>query len=424
MNIKNIKLTLGVMFAAVLGFTSCADEPDKFEATGGKPTISYFRLADATAKDSLITGALMKTPICIVGSNLKSIAEMYFNDQKAVLNTSYMTDNTLIVTVPKDMPEKVTDKLYVITTGKDTLAYDFKVLVNSPSVSSMSNEWALEGEVATIYGDFFYTYDDNPVKVTLPSGKVLSGSDLDITTNAITFTVPADAGKGYITVESVYGKGRSKFYFRDDRFMLFDWDGTHGKALASGHGWRNGKIGTDLAPGVTPLDGNYLMFSGNLTDGAWAEDEFSFNYWPEPGAGYPELSSIADFSDLENTVLKFEICVTDVWSSNSLQIIFTGNQQVTYASATNSYIGDANVPRAIWCPWNTTSGVVPYTTKGQWRTVTIPLSNLKYDNVGTLIGANTSDFTGLTFFVWSGPYEGPDCAPTMCIDNIRLAPAK
>lgn len=427
MNIKNIKLALGLMFAATVGFTSCADEPDKYESTGGKPTISYFRLADVNKKDSIITGAYMQTPICIVGENLKSIKYMYFNDQKATLNTSYITDNTLLVTVPKDMPAKVTDKLYVVTADNDSLSFDFKVLVNAPNVTSMENEWAKDGERTVIYGDFFYTYADNPVKVTFPNGQVVSANDEDVklTPFSIELTVPENAGKGYITVESVYGKGRSKFYFRDDRFILFDWDGTHGKALASGHGWRNGKIGQDA---VAPLDGNYLMFgpAGLAGDNStWAEDDFSFNYWPEPSAGYPELSSMYDFSDPANTVLKFEVNIpeSNKWAACALQVIFTGNDEVTFGTPTNSYIGNNAFPRALWSPWYTAAGASEYHTSGKWRTVTIPLSNLKYGPAGENLGANINRFTGLTFFVYNGPYQGTNCEPAIYIDNIRIAPA-
>ena len=33
-------------------FSSCVDEPDKFELTGGKPSINYIRLQDVNSKDS------------------------------------------------------------------------------------------------------------------------------------------------------------------------------------------------------------------------------------------------------------------------------------------------------------------------------------------------------------------------------------
>lgn len=85
----------------------------------------------------------------------RSVTKINFNDQAAVLNTSYMTDNTIIVTVPKNIPGKVTDKIYFITNNKDTLDYNFKTVVPAPTINGMSNEWAAPGEEVTINGDYF-----------------------------------------------------------------------------------------------------------------------------------------------------------------------------------------------------------------------------------------------------------------------------
>ena len=54
MNIKNIKWALGMTLVAMAGFNSCSDQPDAYETTGGTPSISYIRLADAASKLSLI----------------------------------------------------------------------------------------------------------------------------------------------------------------------------------------------------------------------------------------------------------------------------------------------------------------------------------------------------------------------------------
>ena len=71
------------------GFTSCADQPDKFELASGTPTVYYIRPVDVASKDSLLTSASLQSTICLVGDNLKSIKGILFNDQAAVLNTSY-----------------------------------------------------------------------------------------------------------------------------------------------------------------------------------------------------------------------------------------------------------------------------------------------------------------------------------------------
>lgn len=152
MNIKNInKVKFAMALVAVsAGFASCADQPDKYEIADGTPTISYIRPVDVASKDSLLNSASLGEAICIVGNNLRSITQIDFNDQTAVLNTSYMTDNTILLNVPKSIPGKVNDKIYFITSNNDTISYDFAVTIPAPVISSMSNEWASAGEEVTI----------------------------------------------------------------------------------------------------------------------------------------------------------------------------------------------------------------------------------------------------------------------------------
>ena len=112
-------IALAASFAAV----SCNDQPDAFVQADGVPVLHYIRYAD---RDIVIDQAFMEETVCLVGDNLRSINQLFFNDQKAILNTSYMTDNTLLVTVPKEMPAEQTDKIYMITAAKDTVKADFK----------------------------------------------------------------------------------------------------------------------------------------------------------------------------------------------------------------------------------------------------------------------------------------------------------
>jgi hypothetical protein len=402
-------------------FSSCEDQPDKYETSGGTPEIYYIRMSDVAAKDSLVTGAYLGSYITLVGQNLRSIVKMYFNDKEAVLNSSLITDNTLIVQVPKELSDNPTNKIYMVNNANDTTEYNFTALVPNPVLTSMSNEEAKAGDVVTLYGDYLLNYDSYPLQITMP-GNVQVTNFLSISKTSCSFVVPDGVQPGYVTAQSMYGTGRSTFYFDDNRYVLFDWDNDGDAALASGHGWRNGNVSNSIVP---PLDGNYLVFKGNMLGGigaTWGEDDFSFDYWPDTANGYPELSSLADFSDPTNMSLKFEVYVPNTWSASSLQIIFTGNDEVTYATGTNAYISSDATARALWTPWYSLDK--GYTTSG-WRTVTIPLSDLKYKPDGaTASKTNSTNFTGLTFFVWKGPYEGTDCSPVICIDNIRVTPNK
>ena len=104
-----------------------------------------------------------------------------------------------------------------------------------------------------------------------------------------------------------------------------------------------------------------------------------------------------------------------------MQLMFTSNAIVTNGTATNSYYGDASVPRGIWEPWPSNGG--SFDTADKWITVTVPLSkfNLKPDGTAADSGLKADSLTGLTFFVWNGT-SGEVCSPVFAIDNIRVVP--
>lgn len=432
---NNIYKLGALVLAAGFISVSCEDEPDKFKLTDGVPTIKYIRPASADESDQLLTSGYLDNLICLVGDNLTSIKEMYFNDQQAILNTSYITDHTLLVTIPGGIPEVVTNKIYMVCASNDTVTYDFSVKVPAPSVRSISCEWAAPGSLATIIGDYFIDDPNVPLSLSFAGNVDVPADNIrSISKTAITFEVPEDWTEGYMNVTTIYGTSRSAFKFHDSTNILFDWDGTRG-GLATAHGWRNGVVhepGTDA--GVEAIDGSYLYFAGDLlgsVGGSWAEDQFSFNYWPDASGEFGPLSQRAEFASLienygvENLQMKFEMYVpsSNPWQSCALQVIFSGNGQVTYDTASNEYFSDSTLPRGLYIPWKTTGS---YDTADQWVTVTMPLNTFTYNHEGGSAGNSLKPdmLTGLTFFVWNGGVEGADCSPVILIDNIRVVPVE
>ena len=448
-------LCLALAACASLAVTSCKDEPDAYEIQGGKPTINFIRPVSVEAKDSIITAASMRSTVCVVGENLRSVTALFFNDQPAVLNTSYMTDHTLIVTVPNEIPDLVTDKIYFVTQSKDTVAYDFHVIIPAPVVSSMSNEWAAAGEEVTIVGDYFLDYEDYPLTVhigdfTLPRSAIKS-----ITKNRITFVMPEGVPHEKVSVESIYGETEGAFQYMDNRGMLFDFDTPCKTGTVLGNnGWHARTITAD----DTSLSGNYLVMGGGAAmgeDGGWNDKDFSFEYWagdwgdPENYPSHPRISDLADFSDFENLNLKFEMCIPaeNAWSAAPMQIYFGSVQQITNGAAGvkdiyGNTLGGANntffheqgkLNRALYMPWKDTDDKL-YHTDGKWTTVTIPFSDFTMDYDGNKIDVfftSVADFGSFNIFIIRGGYDdksalpvGVACNPIIKIDNIRVVPNK
>src|SRR5690606_7918068 len=113
---KTIYKTMSKIGIACVGLfllssvNACKDDTAMFDPEDGTPTIRYVRVPDENVSDSLLTSAFLGNSIAIIGENMKSVSETWFNDQKAVLDRRFMKDDVIIVSVPKGIPEHDTGK--------------------------------------------------------------------------------------------------------------------------------------------------------------------------------------------------------------------------------------------------------------------------------------------------------------------------
>lgn len=444
--IKNIFKGILVAAALCTAFASCerVDYPDRFRATEGLPTIYGVKYA---ATGIQTEKAFMEEILCIMGENLKSVNQLYFNDQKAILNTSYITDNTLLVTVPKTMAQVETDRMYFINAAKDTLEYPFQVLAPVPVVKSMSFEYAADGETVSILGNYFYEKEGGePIAVSF-TGAEANHSDIEIVSlSEIKVKVPAGAQPGKVKVTTASGVGQSDFMFRDNRGLLFDFDGTNGLYTIN-KGWH----GADLVDGGVAgskclvLQGDEVSADG----GDWHDGTMHFEYWagnwqdPETYGTWDgrRLNDIVDFTDFKNMCIKFEVKIPaeSAWTGCPLQIIFSsvdlvsnGNAGVldiygnVLAGCNNTYFNNASIslPRYLWRPWKDTGS---YDTNNEWVTITVPFSAFTdfYNGTAATGTLTKESFANLELFFFGGTSsEGTPCRPVVYFDNIRAVPVK
>lgn len=402
--IKNILLLTVVFSAVAFIFTACDNDDEK---DGSSPFVRYVRSPNAAASDSIITSAYLGTTIAIIGENLGNVKTIWFNDQQAKLNPVYVTNNSILVSIPNEIPTEVTHKMRLVTKAGGESSFDFSVDVPKPLVTALSCEYAKAGTDVSVIGNYFLPIDDSdkPIVMFYPD---IEAEVQSFTQNEIKIKMPEGAKEGPVTVTSRYGKTSSSFYYLDSRGMILDWDN-----LNADGGWRSGNIQDSNPEGIS---GKYVRFDGDMQGsigGTWDEDKFSFNLWGKAN-GRPEGNLFT--TKPEESVLKFEVNVLQEWSSSALQIIFTPWS----LSGTNGYIADGVTPRALWIPWKDSGSFV---TDG-WITVTIPLSDFKYAHDGSSLTARLgeNDYGGLTFFVLNGGIEGKDCHPIILIDNIRVVP--
>lgn len=417
--------------------TACEDQPDKYEIADGVPTLKYVRSPLPEEADSLLVGAYLGNTVCLVGDNLRSIYELYFNDQKATLNTSYMTDHTILVDIPKNIPEEVTNKIYMVTKSGAKVDFDFNVMVPAPVVSSMSCEYAPAGSEAVLYGDYFVDDPNVPLTISMPGDITVEGEQItSITKTAIKFIVPVGAMQGNIRVKSIYGTGQSVFQYKDTRNILFDWDGKYEGALAAGNSWNgdNEKKG-QILPSVPSVDNNYMVLGTTfLSGGQWdTPPEYTMMYWPDLNAtegcvplyDLPQFKKMLEDYTIEELALKFEVYVptSNPWMAEGMQIMFTSLDEASIQKHNNDYFYQTETPRGVWVPWEETGS---YDTGDQWVTVTLKMSefNKQLSGVVSETELTKEKLAGLSIFLRGGGVDGKECEPIICIDNIRVVPVE
>lgn len=374
---KSINKTLLMLLLAVVVatlITSCKKD------TPGTPTINYVRITRPQSSDSLLVAAGQGQLIAIIGNNLQDAVEVWFNDQQARLTPSYITNTSILVSVPSNIPKTITNKLKIVFKNGYVLLYDFVVQISKPVITSMVSEFVNDGDVATIRGNYFYA----PVTVTFTGG--LTGEIVSVKDQEIQVRVPAGAQPGQITVKTNFGETKSDFWFRDNRNLIIDSDPYEGW-------WNSSYVISNPGPTDPPkISGNYIRFQKQV--GAWSWSELAGG----PASSMPAHSkNIPDDAILnpQNYYLKFEVNTIKPYNSNGIKINVALNAQDN-----NGY---------LWQP--------PFDTKGQWQTVVIPLEEV-FKSYSTAPTVNPSGY-------WSRILIGnaPGALDAdIAFDNLRIVP--
>ncbi|RPD43997.1 glycan-binding surface protein [Paracnuella aquatica] len=377
---KTITKTLLLFIAAfaVMGiYTSCTkdDLPN-----GGEPRVRYVRVTSPDSKDSLLIGAGQGQLIAIMGENLGGAVEIWFNDQKAVLTPTYITDKSILVSVPSRIPTEVTNNLKMVFANGFVLNHKFEVQISEPQVNGMLSEYVNEGDIAIIRGNYFY----EPLEVNFTGG--VKGELVKVEDQLIQVRVPAGAQPGPITVKTNFGETESEFWFRDNRNIFIGGD-PH-------EGWWATYHVTNLEPGAPPrINGNYYRFTKLVKSWVWEAPEVAGG----AASSMPSYSkNIPDEAILkpENYYLKFEVNTLKPYTSNRIVI----NAGLS-AEDNNNY---------AWNP--------PYDSKGQWNTVIIPFEDI-IKSYTTRPAPNPDGYWSRILIFGAGELDAD-----IAFDNFRVVP--
>jgi hypothetical protein len=377
-SINKIFLVSLLAISAAGTFISCNKEKD--DSDTGTPTISYVRITRPESSDSLLVGAGQGQLIAIIGNHLRNAVEVWFNDQRAMLTPTYITNTSLLVSVPAQIPTTVSNKLKIIFKSGFVLLHDFEVQISEPVINSMDVEYVKQGDVAIIRGDFFY----EPLTVTFAGG--VTGDLVNVEDQEIQVRVPAGAQPGRITITTNFGTTLSDFWFRDNRNILI-----HNDPWTGWWGASNVVSGTD----PLAISGNFTRIKQNI--GAWAWTEWIGGKEDALGTSHnlPDQAVLKP----QDYNLKFEINTIKPYNGNRIKIM----------------IGQVNGPDPNWDNepffWE-----APFNTEGKWRTVIIPFDQVT-DRYTTNWGIRPQ---GYGVKVW---FHGPGTLDAdIAFDNLRVVP--
>ena len=413
---KIINNTLFLLLLLAIIPTACErEESGKYQLSDGVPTVHFVRYQSSDQAEQLLDGAYMNENIVLIGENLTSIQEVWFNNVKALLNINMITKNTLFVTIPRDLPSVRTDKMYFVTGQNDTVAYDFEVRIPAPILSRIKCEQVPEGEEVVLYGDYFLATDPSLINVFVGDYRVPTSDIVSFEKNTVIFKSPPMEVKGPIEVKTLYGSsGRSRDIFHDDRGWITGFE----EGFVGGWGRPDpSKIQDDPELALT---GNYVRIEGTTIgiDGAWVGGSIIINIWGEDN-GVPSGNLFP--SDPATSTLKFEVNVLEPWSSGPMILSFFQqgeNENYLWSDGTPDGGG---APRGVWVPWLASGS---YVSDG-WETVSIPLSEFKYNGAGAEVPLS-AHYGSLGIAIhnrgndaWIGTAES---TPVILMDNIRVIP--
>ncbi len=379
-----------------LSLVSC-DETDAEADKDATPSIEYCRVCDPAAADSMIVSAALGSRVAFIGRDMGAVQQVWFNDQKAKLNPTMVTSNSIIVDVPTSLPQEVTNTVRFVTGKGAETVFPFSVKVPSPLITSISCQYASPGDELVMVGDYFLATGDIPLTVTFPGGVTVEPDSY--TKQTLTVTVPEEATtEGYIKVTSENGVTTVPFKFLETDGLICDFepDGYMNP-------WGQGGYGTDEA-----VSGQYLHFKqDNAGEWSW-NNSLMWCYW-NAASGKPIATG-----DISQLALRFETNIKS-WANLPMLIWFFKDDETTNV--------DGDEAQAHWMPWLSLGGDTPYTTNG-WTTVTIPLTDFKYNKLGDEdnrnIG-NISEYYNIGMMVFGSFAPGTMAFDfDVRIDNLRI----
>jgi hypothetical protein len=368
------------------------------------PVITEIRNYAPSPNDTLVQSLQPGQWVVLTGYNLTGATQILFNGIPATVNNGLFSDKHAVVQVPEVIPfplvpaELLNTVQYVTNLGLTT--YSFNISAPAPTITSISNENANIGDVVFVYGTNLFLL----TKLSFAGTEITEYSSSPDGT-FVSFILPELTGSGPVVAENNTGGYSTPFNVNDVTGMLCNFDDVN--TFSWGASTSNSDATFPGNRGYYAILQNNGLNAGNFS---WWEGGRSIN---TNGVQWVPEDKLND--PIGNYAFKFEINVPGQWNGTSLFILRDFNW---------SYV-------ARYEPWSLENNrTAPFTTDGNWVTVTIPFSEFRNkpdggkDGTGLSAGSlkdllGDSGSGGVNIFTVNDSSE-PAAAMNIAIDNIRV----
>lgn len=458
---KNIKYLTIALFMVIVtaAFYSCDKEDSE-----AVPVVNNVRVVE---KDSSIQATTLGMVIAIQGSGLSDVQKVFFNKIEAELNPNYVTSKNIIVTVPNEFPEEITNQIVLITASKKEYIFDFAIDVPKPELTKAEFAFGKTGNSLTLTGanfaqvksisigpktatNFEVSKDFKTIKIIMPFG--VPAEVINIKVEAVAGTVEtsfdlATASMPAISkVNNEYAPAGKKMRLLGTNFANMQYIKLNGIAAtgiveADDYSYAEFVVPAGVSPGVVSVSAanefgeasykfyyqfdsstDLVVFDFDGKNACWGGGKVNFVEEPiEPISGrYAQWKGDITASWWDDT--KY-ICacsphpLTNADPSKyavkfELNVI---NEWNTYGSIAVTFNGDAY--SYDYKPYMVGGEKVPFKTDG-WITVTIPLTSFN----GGLTDATKLTDCRFKLFVKGDEQNLTDV--NICADNLRIVEIK
>ncbi len=309
MKINKYKYT-GLVLMSALFMTSCSDVVDipsqDLYTSNGVPVINKIYDVQDTGYVKALSSGVLNQMLRIEGTNLSHVTSITFNGLEVDNRTGvYAQSDVSWVTIPRKIPESITDTL-VYTTEQGTYKMYFPVTIPNMELNGLHNEFAIQGDKVKVNGDYFDLFDFNDTTETSTSTMFIHNDGLgyskQLKTDSITesymgLKIPKDAPDNSIITFTWYEMG-TKYtknipYRMTDQLMFGNFDGD----LGWWNDWGKGLVTNGSNSGdPESLGYGFLRITGSYDSWSWNSTGFGTNWRWLDASAHPE-----------NYVCKFEV---------------------------------------------------------------------------------------------------------------------